>query len=625
MARWSAVFVLVGGLGLALVGLRARLRPQRTQGAAGSAETLTSRPRERPSTPEGLGVWIVDDSTKVFPGDELSDSQRAPAALPVKLEGARNETVSFQIVLAAREGSSRVEVGATDLAGGSASIPRNHLTVFREYTLDCPPVKPKAVSLGPGEYPDALVPLFENGWGTRPIASPFSLEPRRNRILWVDLEIPRTASADRFSGSLELRAEGFAAMEIPIELTVLPFEIPATTHLSAWVPLYQSRLWKREKLRSLGRAGAVTTIQRYFRMAHRHRFVTQIMEEQPRLKWDESSGALLHSDWSRYDALNGSTLDGSLFEDHEPPAVWKVGGFIWWGARHGIHPNFGGSYKTDSDLTPAHKRALAEYAREVSRHFHERGWTKPQLFMYMIDEPDYKRHPNLLRLIKGYGDAIHSAGTGIRHLVTMGPGDSPITLGAVDIWTRWGAGYYPRLMQARQKLGDKAWFYQQHEPFVGGNCVNNEGLGLRSWAWIAWRYRVDGIFLWVGDYWTKDPYHDALNWNKLLPGNGVLFYPGALLPSLGLPEMHGPVSSFRMKSLRRGLLDYEYFYLLRSLGGDPDPLVSRVVHHALNEQEIKPYWNHPLWAKHGDWSHDPADWDRARREAAQEIVRRLGH
>jgi hypothetical protein len=146
---------------------------------------------------------------------------------------------------------------------------------------------------------------------------------------------------------------------------------------------------------------------------------------------------------------------------------------------------------------------------------------------------------------------------------------------------------------------------------------------MRSWAWIAWRYKVDGIFLWVGNYWNEDPYRNAVNWNDDLLGNGVLFYPGAMLPTIGFPPVRGPVSSFRMKSLRRGLLDYEYFHLLRSLGGDPDPIVKRIIRSALNEKGYDPIWNHPLWAKPGDWSHNPAEWDEARREVASEIAKRL--
>lgn len=620
----------IGGVGAAIVvshpELARRLLHGVTTKVRAGLGAPASRPALRPSTPEGLTLWVVDDSTKVFPGDALGAPHPTGAgAAPVRLEGARGETVAVQLVLASATGSPRVEVEVPDLVGSAGTIPRQHVALFVESYLKCPAVAEKVVSLGAGEYPDALIPLWENAPGSRAIASPLKLPARRNQVLWMDVGIPRSARADRYTGRLRLSPAGGGPVDLPVELTVYPFEIPATPHLPAWVPLYETRLWDGEALDHRPESALNEVIQRYYRMAHSHRFVTQLMEQEPDLQWGESTGRLDEVDWREYDALNGPALDGRLFEDREPPPVWKVGAFVWWGARPGSPPNFGGDLQRDSELTPAHRRALGEYAREISRHFRSRGWSRSQLFMYMIDEPDFEKHPNRARLVKAYGDALHAAGTEIRHLVTIAPQDSSVTLGGVDIWATWGADYYPRVMQARQKLGEKAWFYQQHEPFVGGNCVNNEGLGMRSWPWIAWRHGVDAVFLWVGNYWKDDPYRDPVNWNEDLLGNGTLFYPGHLLPTLGFPAIEGPVSSFRMKALRRGLFDYEYFYLLRSLGGDADALVARVVRHALNEQQADPYWEHPLWHKHGDWSHDPADWDAARREAAQAIVKSLGH
>ncbi|MGH9332402.1 MAG: hypothetical protein ACRD21_01470, partial [Vicinamibacteria bacterium] len=136
-------------------------------------------------------------------------------------------------------------------------------------------------------------------------------------------------------------------------------------------------------------------------------------------------------------------------------------------------------------------------------------------------------------------------------------------------------------------------------------------------------YRTEVVFLWSGHYWNRDPYRNPVNWDKEQLGNGVLFYPGAMLPSIGFPAIRGPVGSVRMKALRRGLFDHDYFALLRSLGGDPDPAVSRIIHSALNEEGYEPIWDHPLWAKHGAWSHEPGEWDAVRREMAREIEKRI--
>ncbi len=574
--------------------------------------------RERRSTPEGLGVWAVSESRKVRPGDTLG-SPRGTGDAPVRLQGARGETVAFQLVLSAREPLA-VDVDVDALDSGRGRIGREDVGVFLETYLACPAVESTVVALGPGEYPDALVPLWDDHGAA--VAAPVRLTPRRNQPLWIDVSIPRGAVPGAYRGRLRLRGVGLDPVEIPVELEVLPFEIPKRSGLAAWVPLYATRLRRGEKAETVSPSAFRSVYWRYQEMAHAHRFWTQIMEDQPRASWNETDGRLLEIDWSSYDEMNGPVLDGSLFDDGEPPPGWKVGGFIWWGARADHSPRFGGDFRQDSALTPAHRRALGDYARAFRDHFDERGWSRPRLFMYMIDEPALDSHPHLASLIVDYGEAIHAAGAGVAHLVTVGP--RPALHGGIDIWATSGAGYVPRRMRERQGAGDRTWFYQQHEPFVGGSGPNDEGLGMRSWPWIAWRYGVDGIFLWVGNFWNDDPYRNPVNWTEALLGNGVLFYPGAMLPSIGFPAIEGPVSSFRMKALRRGLFDYEYFRLLSDVGGDADALVSDVVRSALNEEGWTPHWRHPLWGQHGDWNHDPARWEAARRQAAQEILARRG-
>ena len=602
------------GPGLALIALAAAgCTPRRDTGAA-----TASVPEVRRSTPTALSLWVLGDSIKVRPGEDLGPAH--PEGRAVRLRGARGETVAFQLAMAAEAGSPSVDLLLGELAGPGGTI---RGSAFLEAHLRCPAGEARVVALPAGEYPDPLVPLWEDGPGTRRVAAPFSLPPRRNQVVWVDLAIPREAVPGVYRGELSVRAEGHSAARLGLEVAVDPFSIPARPSLAAWVPLYETRLARREGLDALDPAARRAFVAGYWRMAHEHRFVTQVAEQQPAVRWDERTGALVSADWTEYDATYGKALDGSLFADGEPPRLWKVGGFVWWGAEPGEAPHFGGDWRKDASLTPAHRRALGEYARECARHFREKGWTRPELFMYMVDEPDFAASPGLAALVKGYGDALRAAGTPVRHLVTTPPQSSPRLAGSVDVWAAWGAGYQPRAMRARQALGERAFFYQQHEPFVGGHGVNHEGLSLRTWAWIARRYGTDGVFLWVGNFWNEDPYRAVRNWDDALLGNGVLFYPGALLPTLGFPAVRGPVSSFRMKALRRGLLDYEYFALLEALGGDPDPVVRRIVRSALNDEEHEPYWKHPLWSKPGDWSHDPAEWDAARDELAREILRRM--
>ena len=73
---------------------------------------------------------------------------------------------------------------------------------------------------------------------------------------------------------------------------------------------------------------------------------------------------------------------------------------------------------------------------------------------------------------------------------------------------------------------------------------------------------------------------------------------------MGLEE---PVASIRLKLMRRGSQDYEYFWLLSQKNGgkaQADSIAASVVHEPLGTAET--------WGSAGMWKHDAEDWDRAR-------------
>lgn len=587
------------------------------------AAIVPASPTEATETPT-LDWWAVDDSTKVLPAMDLG-APRADEDGPVRIAGAGGETVAFQLVMSSARSITRVSVGVGALVpqvreGDDAHvIPLESFGIFLETYIDCPPSR-DAVVFAPGRCPDPLVPLWADGPGSREIAHPLRVPVDQKRVIWIDIAIPRGQPAGRYHGRLQLDLDGEATLDIPIELEVYAFDLPSRPSLDAWVPLYSVPMLERERILSLDTRESLDLSRRYFRMAHAHRFITQAIDYEPILTWDVGTGALLDADWTMYDLFHASVLDGSIFADGAPPAFWKVGPLTWWGALPGVAPFFGGS-AVDGTLNEAHRRALTEYAREVRRHFDERGFRGSELFMYMIDNPDVAGYPVLDQATAEYGRAIHEAGAGILHMVTMPPREGSHTLGAVDIWAPKASAYDPGVMKERQKLGERAWLHEDDEPFIGGRALSDEGLGLRSFGWIARRYGADGIFLSGGNLWNDDPYRDGVRGTGNDLEDSVLFYPGAMLSSIGFPAIRAPVSSVRMKLLRRGLFDHDYFALLESLGGDPDPVVERIVPRALGEAgDAKADSVRPV--QRGAWSHDPAEWDRARNSIAREIERR---
>jgi len=125
----------------------------------------------------------------------------------------------------------------------------------------------------------------------------------------------------------------------------------------------------------------------------------------------------------------------------------------------------------------------------------------------------------------------------------------------------------------------------------------------------AWRYGLDGWFMWDATYWRQkhydlkqatDLYADPLtfdetkrvrddgtpypaDWALRLNGDGVLLYPG---DPVGVP---GPVACLRMKAFRRGAQDYEYLWLLRQQGhGQAADAFSRRLSLGRGEYEANP-------------------------------------
>ena len=74
--------------------------------------------------------------------------------------------------------------------------------------------------------------------------------------------------------------------------------------------------------------------------------------------------------------------------------------------------------------------------------------------------------------------------------------------------------------------------------------------------------------------------------------------------TMGLDE---PAASIRLKGLRRGSQDYEYFWLLsQSKGGNEmlDEEIKAILHGSIDEKASL--------GQPGMWMHDPDEWERVR-------------
>jgi hypothetical protein len=164
------------------------------------------------------------------------------------------------------------------------------------------------------------------------------------------------------------------------------------------------------------------------------------------------------------------------------------------------------------------------------------------------------------------------------------------------------------------------WFYGPmiYEQKKNGGCGSNTFLDLdllvnRGVGWVGWKYRA-GWVEWEFDWNAFAAWYEAENYkdrpDRIYNGSGQLIYRGVVM------NYHQPIPSIRLKAQRRGLQDYEYFWLLAQKTGDKraaDELVNSIVYkrpfgkNALLDIEI--------------WKNNPEEWDKVRVAAGDRLAK----
>jgi hypothetical protein len=163
----------------------------------------------------------------------------------------------------------------------------------------------------------------------------------------------------------------------------------------------------------------------------------------------------------------------------------------------------------------------------------------------------------------------------------------------------------------------ETWFYGPmiYEQEKNSGCGSNTFLDLdllvnRGVGWVAWKYRT-GWVEWEFDWNAYAAWYEAENFkeaDRIYNGSGQLIYRGAVM------GYRQPVPSIRLKAQRRGLQDYEYFWLLGERGHREaaDKLVNRIVY--------KRPFGKTAMQDIAVWRNNPEEWEEARAEAGRMLA-----
>jgi len=554
--------------------------------------------------------------------ERIGQDQQPFGSPEVVIAAARNEVESFQVVVAAPgDGLEVVRAEMSDLVGdGGARIGAEAARLYREEYVRVRKSSPRA-ELPPGLYADPLVPFVhpQTGEPIEPItrsaarwgepakqsgydmvALPAEIFRGQNQPFWVDVHVPDDAAAGVYRGTFTVRTHDRLTAEIPVTLTVWDFTLPpGPTHRNHFgsftgVARYFGIERDSERFRQIE--------MRYCRAMAEHRINPPIPAY---LLPEVGADGSLRIVPERHEALTEFIEELHVTDFEIPRAPF---------ARL-PSSTLRGDYK---EISPQEREKAQRYYREYYDYLKANGW-HARAYVYLLDEPNLAENYEQVVVL---GRMVHEAVPDLRCLVveqTYPQDPSWVDIdAAVDVWCPLWSFIDEGTIGEKIAGGDEVWSYTalvQRSPRYHPEYeqvkdrdppywhIDRPLLVYRVPTWINRRYGITGLLYWstvtsVIDPWWNPAFAHPRHYN----GGGYLFYPG--VPC----GIDGPIACMRLKNLRDGMEDYEYFAMLEKLAGrqSADEIVG----------EIAPSW----WG----FSREPGSILAARRKLAERIVAAKG-
>ncbi len=491
----------------------------------------------------------------------------------VALHGARGETVSCQIAVeraSFKEPLQAVKLTPKPLAGpGGATIGGGEIELFKNWY---------ATNRDKKWQPAYCVPMTAGE--TFDIPDPKrKLKFQGNQSVYVDVYIPTDARPGKYTGSIEVAADGVEAVALPVTLTVHDFVLP--DRLTFWPELNAYQVPQNT--------------HDFYRLAHQNRCLLNCWTIRAQLK---GSGKDIKVDWKRYDQVAGPLLDGSAFkgnrrsgapvecmylpfEDSWPTPLTKSN-YNYKGhwprrgedKKHLVDHVLKAPYIGDA-LSQSYKDAFLAVQKQFVEHFKAKGWdaTEMQCFYggkkthrtdwgsnmwWTTDEPYHWDDWMALQFFdRLWTRGRKSLGVGVDRWAARADISRPQWQGKVldgtcdTVYFGTGAFSSPNMYRRCRLLGRDTGL----KIMVYGSCNRDNASNSQTVVWIlnAWTNLADGVLPWQTLSRNEAPLDN---------NDGGIGYSGnaLLVPAkrFGLPV----VADMRVKAMREGQQLAEYLNIL---------------------------------------------------------------
>ncbi len=553
-----------------------------------------------------LRLWSVDSLTRVSRNEPVGERKS------ISISAARNEWEPFQVVITGPyQEITECSLSVSPLIGPDrAQI--DDIDLYYQHYVDVSSSSERA-PLGPGRYPDALVPISQGIPFLKPVSP--QLSGIVNQPIWIDVKIPDSATPGTYRTTVQVSHRG-TTREIPVSLQVWNFQLPNRPTLQSCFGLDFDLIqdiygFEKGTVPFLQIARKFETILADHYLAA-ERFWGSIDSNltPPKLSLDSISLPLIGSP---RDVTNYFLKEKTLTTISVP--LWPD----W---------PFADPIGTDREVA---KQYVANYVAALDEE---------DLADYVIAHCGYVDEPATLEEYAEartwgafYNEVESEYGIRIPLLLTEQPqpeGQSFGTLqSSVDIWTVHVSDLWDDLhengyqqLPARLQAGDRGWLYtslvclSEHwnrqngspEVLAGGQppawLLDYPPMNFRIWSWAAHLHDLTGVLYWatIDSAPGVDPWQDAGTFRieeHVFNGDGFLIYPGLR----ELVGFDGPVASIRLKWLREAMEDHAYLKLLQESARSSQSK-------AITDSLIRNI---------GDWENAPQKLFAARTALAQEL------
>lgn len=547
-----------------------------------------------PAAEAPMEVFAVSDAVRIF-----EDGAGCPDARPAEIRaaGLRNETISAQCVIRAREDLNdvTVSVGALKKTDTGDALPGDCLRwnfVDGIFIATNTPKFRKADLLRPAPawFPDCL------GEAER-----CAVKKDGFKSVYLTLAIPRDAAAGEYRADVTATAGG-ASVSLPLWLTVHPLTLPDERHLMVAVWFSTSGFKEHHGVDPSDPEAFDRMLGLYARNMAGH-WQNVFRADMNLVRTTRAADGSYRHDFTEFDRRAQIFWDTGRMDRLETGFVADFGPERW-ASREIRLSRFRVKNESDGRTEPVPgEEFLPRFLPAFVEHLREKQWLGKTLF-HICDEPS----DHNVMTWREASDFVHRHAPELRRLDAI---ETPHCLDRLEVWCPKldHLATWPDAYENARRAGNELWFYTvgiYQSGSLPNKTVDVPLIDARLLHWLNYRLGAKGYLHWGFNAWTPDPWkapglHRCDGWHVY-------------------PKKDGLLDSLRWEQMRNGIQDYECLRLLEDgigrIRATLDPRVRDLIEPSRRGIEIASR----VVRSPTDVSRDSAELQAARQQAIEEIL-----